>query len=622
MTAPETALATTAPAELTPLGIERALALVEEAKSLPELQDIRDLGRALSTLARSRDASREVQNGAAEVTLRATRKMGEILDEQKKAGERATPQSTLRRGAPSTHDESTEEAATAAPRPPTLEELGIDKNLARRAQLLAKMPESKLETYVRAQKENPNGEITLAGALGVAASKNPHAASNVNDGDPEKNERFTPRALVEELHKEFNFTRDFAGHPKAPATEVIGRKRIWTREDDCFTRDWTGERGLGNWPFDGLVKFVPFAFVKSFTGEVEVVVQPMPATRTDQRFWREFIEPFRPDRGGAGVEVRFLSGDEREREGRTRYGDPQDPEGLDAGSAGFASAVVIFRGPFIRSPRVAPRGTIEEVIAGLRLGDDKGLAHLWRQALVLARGDRRELVAAASAVVDQMDGRDRAALARVGINALVDEATGYQDVRPKDDLHRQLRRERTEEAPPPKREAPEDMPYDQFKGVALGMGFSTERVGNAMKLRCLSYGVPGRCVVRGGEHFEFSLSSSGRVERSTAQLQHLREHLKLCSAAGGGMPDLEAKAKRAPAGLSTTRFIGEATDLGFRADSPRPTLVRARCPSKGCKKEFRFSVAGGVLPRMRLSQLRQHVHQHQKAPKAKRGGKR
>jgi len=468
------------------LNIEKALELVRDSKDLRELKDIRDQAQLLNGLARSREASRALQNDAAEVKLRAERRMGELLQEQARTGERATRAGNLRRGSPKGQPEPSGDAGAPA-RPPTLEELGIKPMLAKRAQQVARVPVEKLETFIRTQREHEAGEITTAGLLKVAASRNPHAASNVNDGDPEKNERFTPRALVEELHKELNFTRDFAGHPKAPATEIIGRKRIWTRDDDCFTKDWAGERGLGNWPFDDLVKFVPFAFIKVFTGEAELAAQPMPATRTDQPFWQEFIEPFRPDRGGQGAEVRFISGDERDREGRTRYGDPQDPEGADAGSAGFASAVVIFRGPFVRSPRVVPRLSIDERIAGLRFADDNGMAHPWRQALMLARGERGALLEAADAAAQARDG----------------EKKRTDDTR-----------------------------------------------------------------------------------------------------------------------LTMERFCGEATDLGFRARSPRPTLVTARCQEKGCKEEFRFPVAEGLLSLKRLQQVRRHAQEHREPSKAGKGRRR
>jgi hypothetical protein len=347
MSAPETALATTREAGLTPLGIERALKLVQEAKELPELRDIRNQAQALTTLARSQAASREVQNGAAEVKLRAERKMGEILAAQAETGARATPKSTLRRGsaAPSAHDEPTGEAAPAPPRPPTLAEMGIDRMLAQRVQRVAKVPEEKLETFIRTQKEHPAGEITTAGLLKVAASKNPHAASRVNDGDPEKNDRFTEEALVKELHKRFRFTVDAAGHPEAPAEKIIGR--CYTLQDDGLEQDYTGELPFTNCPWDFIPRWAQLIWEWTSTGRVKRWVLLIPGNRFEQPWAQEWVEPYRPDRCGAGVRVENLRG-------RRKYGMPGDPGGHDSNQPNMPSAVVIFEGPFRRSPDFPP----------------------------------------------------------------------------------------------------------------------------------------------------------------------------------------------------------------------------------------------------------------------------
>jgi len=92
----------------------------------------------------------------------------------------------------------------------------------------------------------------------------------------------------------------------------------------------------------------------------------------------------------------------------------------------------------------------------------------------------------------------------------------------------------------------------------------------------------------------------------------------------------DAKPKREPSVITAARFIGEATDLGYRAASPRPTLVTASCQQKGCGGvQFRFQVINGELSRARLKQLREHVEEHrrqEKRPKktkaAKHRGKR
>ena len=46
--------------------------------------------------------------------------------------------------------------------------------------------------------------------------------------------------------------------------------------------------------------------------------------------------------------------------------------------------------------------------------------------------------------VDALDRKDRLALAKTGIEALIDEATGYEDVRPPDELQKRLKKHRGE----------------------------------------------------------------------------------------------------------------------------------------------------------------------------------
>lgn len=391
MSAQETALATAAPAGLGELKMEQALALIRASEDLEELQAIRGEAEALAMLARTRNASRDATNRAALVMLEAERRIGGILDEQSKRGERARPADNLRRGAgkvpkvqadPS--GESGEAVAAEPVRPKTLEELGIASGAAKRYRAVANVPEEKFRSWTQAQLADEGGEVSRAGLLRMAMSRNPHAASNVNNGDPHKNDRFTPREQVEVLKAELDLNWDAAGHPSAPATEVFGRKRIWTAEDDCFTQDWTGKRPLFNVPWDQLALFLPFAWLKVATGECELVACPIPGNRFEQPWAKYFVHPFRPDEGGAGAVLRFP-------DGRWGYGNEDDPEGERPGnSANMPSAVLIFRGPFVRSPRLPPTGTVEEVIAAQRFGGDQALLNLWRQALPIARGERAE----------------------------------------------------------------------------------------------------------------------------------------------------------------------------------------------------------------------------------------
>ena len=54
--------------------------------------------------------------------------------------------------------------------------------------------------------------------------------------------------------------------------------------------------------------------------------------------------------------------------------------------------------------------------------------------------DRKEMIEAVEKHVDNATDDERLQFAQVGINALIDEATGFQSVRKKDDLRQQFRK--------------------------------------------------------------------------------------------------------------------------------------------------------------------------------------
>jgi len=579
MSAPETALAPAgAEAALTPLGIERALKLVEEAKELPELRDIRDQAQLLSGLARSRDASREVQNGAAEVALRATRKMGAILDAQAKAGERATAKANLRRGAPTTPEESSGEPAPPPLRPPKLEDLGIDKNLARRAQLLAKVPEKTLETYVRAQKENPAGEITLAGALKVA--KNPHAASHVNDGDPEKNVRFTHPELAAELHRRFHFSVDAFGQKGAPITDLIVESggHFYTRQDDGFDQDYTDERFVfSNAEWDVLPEAVYLAHRQVEAG-CPGWLHMVPTTQIGRRYWMDYIEAYRPDRGGSGVRVEATA---PETGGRWNYGKPWDPKCEDPENkgVGMPTCLAIWQGERRRSQEVDPDGNL-----------------VFPPLVDCTCGHQHSEGQPCPVCPECKAGNDG-----------------------------------SEPAPAPAKAEPEDVvTYEWCQGstrqpvhaFAFESPETLSRCGEvrrgAMQMTNIRGAPPNVCPeCRAGVDADVA-------ERSAIDGLTLRRKKAPPAAAA-------PKPKHEPSDITAARFLGEATDLGFRAATPRPTLVTASCSLKGCGGvQFRFQVVNGELPRARLKQLREHLQEHrrqEKRPKkdtakSKRKGKR
>lgn len=313
------------------LKVEEACNLLAQCKRVDEAKAIRDKAEAIKMYLRQQNASRGAQNDAAEIKLRAERRLGELLAVQKATGERAD------RGEP-----KSQRLQRATSAPPTLAELGVEKTAAKRWQDIAKVPEARFEEYVRHQREAPDGEITTAGLQRIADGRRTVGAMLQDQENP--NERFTPRELIVALHREHSFTVDAASHPDSPAAQVIGKH--WTKADDGLEERWRGERVFCNPPFDDVPTWVEKAHQEMNEGGCQLVVMLLPATRTEQPWWHLFVEPFRDGRaaGPVSLTTRFL-------ESRTRFGYPEDPEGEKSGSPPFGCVLLVWRSAAADLPR-------------------------------------------------------------------------------------------------------------------------------------------------------------------------------------------------------------------------------------------------------------------------------
>lgn len=174
---------------------------------------------------------------------------------------------------------------------------------------------------------------------GGKVPRRPQAAMNVEKPESEdNNERFTPRDLITDLHQLYGFTIDVASDPKSPAAQVIGAR--WTKKNDGLRQSWMGQRVWCNPPFDEIAAWVAKAHAE-IEKKCQLVVMLIPATRTEQPFWHEYIEPYRDGRAGQGMkawelETRFL-------QGRVSFGNPSDPEGKESGSPLFGCVLLIWR---------------------------------------------------------------------------------------------------------------------------------------------------------------------------------------------------------------------------------------------------------------------------------------
>ena len=113
-------------------------------------------------------------------------------------------------------------------------------------------------------------------------------------------DRRTPRELFDPLHREFRFTIDAA----ASADNAL-LPRFWTKENDALEQLWKGERVWCNPPYSAIPDWVKQATYKTtYLRLCPLVVMLLPADRTEQPWWQDYIEPYR-DRG-AGITTRFI----------------------------------------------------------------------------------------------------------------------------------------------------------------------------------------------------------------------------------------------------------------------------------------------------------------------------
>lgn len=136
---------------------EAARRALAEAKSVDEVLLLRTAADQLRAAAHIAN-NRELEADAAEIRMRAERRVGEMIAAQKETV-------GLAKGGEQFHEEpSTGGTHPPVGRLPTLGEAGIDKNLANRARGLAAIPKEEFEKEIGAWRENiadANERITV-----------------------------------------------------------------------------------------------------------------------------------------------------------------------------------------------------------------------------------------------------------------------------------------------------------------------------------------------------------------------------------------------------------------------------------------------------------------------------
>ena len=120
---------------------DAACRAIAEAHSVDEVKEIRDTAIALKAYARQAK-NKDLEAEAAAIRLRAERGIGQLMEAQRGAG-------LLSKGTPGPgRGKAGLSANPAFDAPPTLAEVGINKNLAHQARVLAKLSDDAFEDVI------------------------------------------------------------------------------------------------------------------------------------------------------------------------------------------------------------------------------------------------------------------------------------------------------------------------------------------------------------------------------------------------------------------------------------------------------------------------------------------
>lgn len=115
--------------------------------------------------------------------------------------------------------------------------------------------------------------------------------------------------------------------------------RYFTKADDGLMRAWDAARVWCNPPFSDLEPWVSKAW-HEIELRRQVIAMLLPASRTEQRWWQQLVEPYRDGRRqrprGPTLTSHFIPG-------RTRFGIPGNPSGFGVGSPPFGCVLLVWR---------------------------------------------------------------------------------------------------------------------------------------------------------------------------------------------------------------------------------------------------------------------------------------
>ncbi len=147
--------------------------------------------------------------------------------------------------------------------------------------------------------------------------------------DYDTDTRITPDEIFQPLHKIHRFTIDVAAN-----AENARVPRFFDRAANGLAHSWADEVAWCNPPFSDLYGWTSKAFHEVREGGCLSVVMLVPANRTEQPWWQEFVEPYRENRDGF-CRTHFVPR-------RRTFGTSTNPTGKYAGSPPFGIVLVTY----------------------------------------------------------------------------------------------------------------------------------------------------------------------------------------------------------------------------------------------------------------------------------------
>jgi phage N-6-adenine-methyltransferase len=197
---------------------EAAIRAIAEAKRVDEVKNIRGQAEAMRAAARVA-GNRDGEIDMAEVRIRAERRLGELMADQRETV-------GFNKGTAIT---------TRVDERPTLTEAGIDKHLADRARKYAAVPEKEFEGILAERRERYQQEDERV-TVDLMNAGEKHVRGTFGTGE---NEWYTPAEFVERARAALGeIDLDPASSDAAQAT--VKAARHFTEADDGLSRDWDG----------------------------------------------------------------------------------------------------------------------------------------------------------------------------------------------------------------------------------------------------------------------------------------------------------------------------------------------------------------------------------------------